>query len=378
MYKGLRKSVKAVVFATVLLCGSLCLSTGVKAYDEKAAEIKGGRTNIRADGNKNAAVITAQNGGFKLTIVNEKKDSEGNVWYRVNFDLNGATKTGYIMSDFVTITGDASPAPSGAATAGSSAAPAENVSVTDLKAEVDGVVYNIATEVPKSKVPEGFTEFNAKYQGKDITVVKNKQTNVVLAYLKAEGKEGLFVYDQSASTFKAYDPSGSSGGSNTAASTAVSPSSAASKTTTAGSTEIEELKFQRFLMMVAITAEAVIILVLIIALALKGRKGRDDYDDFDAFDDDEDDEDEDDDYDYDRKHRDKAAVKTKARSEIEIDKAVQNIVAREEAERAKVVDDYKKADIRPDDDYRPAKVPPRGTDAGKKTSTEFEMIDFDD
>ena len=397
MNKGSRKSIKVLVFAAVLLCGSLCFTTGVKAYVEKSAEIKGGKTNIRADGNTDAAVITSQSGGFKLTIVDEKKDAGGNVWYRVNFQLNGATKTGYIMSDFVTITGEAAPAQSGAAPAGSSAAVSENVSITDLQAEVDGAVYNIAAEVPKSKIPEGFTDFNAKYQGKDITVVKNKQTNVILAYLKGDGKEGLFAYDPDTSKFSAYNPSSPAGGSAAAVSSSAASNSSSNKSA-ASSTEIEELKFQRFLMMVAISAEGVIILVLIIALALKGRKGRDDYDDFDAFDDDEDDDDEDDDYDYGRRRKEKTRGGSQARSEVEIDKAVQNIVAREEAERARAVDDYKKDDYRrddykrddyrrddyrkpapePDDDYRPAKRPQRSADAARKSKTEFEVIDFDD
>ena len=377
-----------------------------------------------------------------------------------------------------------------------------SVTVTEADVMVGGTRYGIASEIPENDLPEGFTETTSKYNDKDIVVVKNDTMNLELVYLEAkEGEDkGFFVFDEYNSSFYPFvkkdiseenyvvmlQPEQASDLPDTLSvkSTDVFGKSlyvcdradgkeadmlylymvdnkgqrgwyrydtkyatlqhydvtllGNPQEITDMKAEMEEMKFHKFLITVALIAAGVVVLVLLIALILKGRKGRDDYDDFDAFDDDDDEED--DDYDYRRNKR----------SNPETHKTVQTIVAREENERAKEAapehgpeplpekkddpedhmpetedepipeaedeyedvadhksepdiepepdrepepepepepvspralradDDYHSAEIEPDDDYRPAGSPKRGTDAGKKTDTVFEEIDFDE
>lgn len=50
------------------------------------------------------AVICQLNKGQQLTVKSEKKASDGYIWYKVTFTYGGKNKSGYIRSDFVSVT----------------------------------------------------------------------------------------------------------------------------------------------------------------------------------------------------------------------------------------------------------------------------------
>ena len=74
----------------------------VYAYPERSATIKATSLNIRSDAGTNASVVARLTYGTAVTVIGEKKASDGVLWYQVRFSGSGGTsQTGYASSQYI-------------------------------------------------------------------------------------------------------------------------------------------------------------------------------------------------------------------------------------------------------------------------------------
>ncbi len=62
--------------------------------------------NVRADASTNAEIVAKATNGLTLSVSGTKQGTDGNTWYYLTFNKDGASVTGYIRSDYVNLSGD--------------------------------------------------------------------------------------------------------------------------------------------------------------------------------------------------------------------------------------------------------------------------------
>ena len=96
----------AFLMSLVLMCGLLFQSIEGLAYEQKSGTIKsssGVDVNVRKDAGTSYSVVTKLSPGTTVTVINEKKASDGHTWYQISFKLSGQTTTGWVRDDLITI-----------------------------------------------------------------------------------------------------------------------------------------------------------------------------------------------------------------------------------------------------------------------------------
>lgn len=79
------------------------------AYDEKTGTVNSNSVNVRKGAGTSYDKLTyggsnvQLNKGTEVKVVGESKATDGALWYKVRFDKNGDTLTGYVHSDYVNI-----------------------------------------------------------------------------------------------------------------------------------------------------------------------------------------------------------------------------------------------------------------------------------
>lgn len=104
----------AVVLALLLMInawiGYIDPSIESLAYTERAAKINATNLNVRSEPGTGNSVVAKLSHGTSVTIINEKRASDGVLWYQIRFSgSNGAMTTGYVRHDFVQLPVDYKP-----------------------------------------------------------------------------------------------------------------------------------------------------------------------------------------------------------------------------------------------------------------------------
>lgn len=85
-------------------------TTGVTQVNPVSATVAGGQSvRVRADASTSSSIVTTAANGLALTVNGTKNDGDGKTWYYVSFINNGASTTGFIRSDFVSLSGEVTP-----------------------------------------------------------------------------------------------------------------------------------------------------------------------------------------------------------------------------------------------------------------------------
>lgn len=71
--------------------------------------VTGGQVNVRSTASTAGSKVAQVQQGVVMTVNGQAKDSEGKTWYRVTFTSNGGDVTGFVRSDFVSVSGDLVP-----------------------------------------------------------------------------------------------------------------------------------------------------------------------------------------------------------------------------------------------------------------------------
>ncbi len=136
MFSLKKKKYIYILLAFTLIFNILCIGqNGNISYAASAGKICDGVTNVNFRVAPNGNAVTDENGkgiklngGHELTVL----DTTNSAWYKVSLVYNGNSYTGYVSSQFVTLTdGNSTQASDGGASQGGSAAPAANVTLSD-------------------------------------------------------------------------------------------------------------------------------------------------------------------------------------------------------------------------------------------------------
>ncbi len=83
---------------------------GVTKVNPVSATVSGGSSvRIRNQASTSGKIVTTASNGLALTVTGKIAGSDGKDWYLVSYSANGSEVSGYIRSDFVTLSGDLSP-----------------------------------------------------------------------------------------------------------------------------------------------------------------------------------------------------------------------------------------------------------------------------
>lgn len=82
---------------------------GVEAVQPVSASVTKDQVRVRADSSTNSSIVTMVNKDIVLTVHGTKPGNGSEVWYQVSFMTDGQEVTGYVRSDFVTLSGELLP-----------------------------------------------------------------------------------------------------------------------------------------------------------------------------------------------------------------------------------------------------------------------------
>ncbi len=86
-------------------------SGDVTAVNPVSATVKGDKNvNVRSSASTSSDVVEKVKGGTAITVTGQATGADSKVWYQVSFNWNGKDITGFIRSDYVTLSGDLTPA----------------------------------------------------------------------------------------------------------------------------------------------------------------------------------------------------------------------------------------------------------------------------
>lgn len=71
--------------------------------------VTGGQVNVRSNASTGGDKVAQVRRGEVMTIDGTATDSEGKTWYRVNFNTDTGSKTGFVRYDFVSVSGEIKP-----------------------------------------------------------------------------------------------------------------------------------------------------------------------------------------------------------------------------------------------------------------------------
>lgn len=175
--------------STALICAMLFSFCGKEntiysyAYTKAAGTVKPESAKIRSEANTSSESVAGVKQSEKVTIIDETKDSAGNVWYKVEVD----NKTGYIRADLVT----KEKTEAAAQTTSNKTESTETPKVTETPAEVT------ASSVSSGTVTEASINVRKGPAATDAVVVNAKSGTVVSITGEAKGADGKTWYQVS-------------------------------------------------------------------------------------------------------------------------------------------------------------------------------------
>ena len=160
---------RSLIFATVFSVAAATAAIAVEpvesyAYTETAGVLNDGPVQMRKSP-VNGEKITSLAAGTAVRVIDEEDGSDGMKWYKVQISYNGMSSTGYIRSDFITLSSEDTSAGS---------------TITDNSAQgAAGVVTNTNGNV--------YVRTGASTAYSPVTTVKRDQTVNVLGQTTTNG-----------------------------------------------------------------------------------------------------------------------------------------------------------------------------------------------
>ena len=82
----------------------------VTAVQPVSANVTGGQSvRVRSNASTTSQIVTTAQDGLAITVTGQATGTDGNVWYQVTFIADGTEVTGFIRSDYVTLSGELVP-----------------------------------------------------------------------------------------------------------------------------------------------------------------------------------------------------------------------------------------------------------------------------
>ena len=97
--------------------GGTASDEGVTKVNPISATISGGETvRIRGKASTGSAIITTASNGLAVTVLGTANGTDGKVWYQITYSANGKEVTGFVRSDYATLSGELTPLGTGGET----------------------------------------------------------------------------------------------------------------------------------------------------------------------------------------------------------------------------------------------------------------------
>lgn len=71
------------------------------AYTERSAKVNASTLNVRSGPGTSNSLVTKLAKGTSVTVINEKRSADGQLWYQIRFSSGQGTSTGYVLSSYV-------------------------------------------------------------------------------------------------------------------------------------------------------------------------------------------------------------------------------------------------------------------------------------
>ncbi len=146
----------------------------VTAVEPLSASVTGGQSvRVRSNASTTSQILTTAQNGMALTVTGQATGTDGNVWYQVTFIADGTEVTGFIRSDYVSLSG-------------------ELVPVTEQPAETPQEETEVPEEVQETK------DWETQLQGEEWYLINNVEGNQYLIQDLFDGVEqNAALYEQS-------------------------------------------------------------------------------------------------------------------------------------------------------------------------------------
>ncbi|MDO5572693.1 MAG: SH3 domain-containing protein [bacterium] len=160
----------------------------------KVGTVKGTKVNIRKEA-VSGEIVTELNTGQITTVTSETTGSDGNKWYGISFTLNGASLSGFIRSDFLTVEEKTVVVPAAATTTTSASSSSSHrtgavkgINVNVRKEPVNGsIVCKLSTGHTVTVTDEKTASDGNKWYGIAFTYENNAQSGYIRSdYLTVE------------------------------------------------------------------------------------------------------------------------------------------------------------------------------------------------
>ena len=146
----------------------------VTAVEPMSASVTGGQSvRVRSNASTTSQILTTAQNGMALTVTGQATGTDGNVWYQVAFIADGTEVTGFIRSDYVSLSG-------------------ELVPVTQQPAETPQEETEAPEEVQETK------DWETQLQGEEWYLINNVEGNQYLIQDLFDGVEqNAALYEES-------------------------------------------------------------------------------------------------------------------------------------------------------------------------------------
>ena len=146
----------------------------VTAVEHMSASVTGGQSvRVRSNASTTSQILTTAQNGMALTVTGQATGTDGNVWYQVAFIADGTEVTGFIRSDYVSLSG-------------------ELVPVTQQPAETPQEETEAPEEVQETK------DWETQLQGEEWYLINNVEGNQYLIQDLFDGVEqNAALYEES-------------------------------------------------------------------------------------------------------------------------------------------------------------------------------------
>lgn len=201
-------AVTAWLIATVVIV--MCNPMDGYAYTKTSGVISDGPVQLRespVDGNK----ITSVPAGNTISVVDETTGSDGKLWYKVQVTYQGKVTTGYMRSDFITLSGAHTEEENVQQEDESADNPAQETpdnGMQDILPEVpvtiNDVVFYLSNGFTEEQIPADFSEITVNFRGNECRGLSYNKGTVILIYMETDNVDEsvgrFFIYDEANDT----------------------------------------------------------------------------------------------------------------------------------------------------------------------------------
>jgi len=177
----------------------------VTAVNPISANVANGDSvRVRADASTTSQIVTTVKSGLAVTVAGQATGADGKVWYQVNFIANGTEVSGFIRSDYLTLSGEVEPLTEGddQENAGEQDTQEENVTTPtvtkdwDTQLDVDQwyLLDNVSGERYKIQDVFNVAENNKLMYESEHSKVKTQKAVVVILVFLLLALAGVIAY----------------------------------------------------------------------------------------------------------------------------------------------------------------------------------------